>query len=507
MSSRRDDMPSVAPKERVNIVYRPAVAGQPEEHELPLVMAVMGDFTGRPDTRYVEERKRIRVDQDNFTQVLAEQRLALMLSVPDRLRDTPGATLRLGLAFKHLDDFRPEGIAAQVPALQALVEARAGLCALRDALDRRPDLGPRLARILRDPQTRASFAAAVAAAAPPPPAPAAAPESVPVAADDPLPETEFAYLRCPRCDKQAEYTCPVDDYAHFKRGCTDDCPPLRWIPLVACDRCRWPKAPREAPAAPAPRPAPVAAPPTATVPRRLPRPDTLLRPARTDFEAFVRELDDLSTPVEALERAVARDWFSPAEVPCDRRGFARALQCSRCQARCPDALRPCARCGTNTLTLQASRLPTRVRMVAAFAADLAGIRRAEALAFEAVERFAHAQHILTGVRATQYPSAVIWCPEEPWVFGRDLLSSQFVIAAGFGRHSWPITLDDLFPAELNVWMRDKFLVRIADSYEGLARWSRDDIPNPFEPLADLWELGYAQVGLSANALYLLLPGT
>ena len=42
---------SVAPKERVNIVYRPATGDAKEEIELPLKLLVIGDFTQRPDDR------------------------------------------------------------------------------------------------------------------------------------------------------------------------------------------------------------------------------------------------------------------------------------------------------------------------------------------------------------------------------------------------------------------------------------------------------------------------
>ena len=42
---------SVAPRERVNIVYRPATGDAQEEVELPLKFLVMSDFTGKPDDR------------------------------------------------------------------------------------------------------------------------------------------------------------------------------------------------------------------------------------------------------------------------------------------------------------------------------------------------------------------------------------------------------------------------------------------------------------------------
>ena len=54
---------SVAPKERVNIVYRPATGDAKEEIELPLKLLVVGDFTRSQDDRMVEEREPINVDK------------------------------------------------------------------------------------------------------------------------------------------------------------------------------------------------------------------------------------------------------------------------------------------------------------------------------------------------------------------------------------------------------------------------------------------------------------
>jgi type VI secretion system protein ImpB len=68
---------SVAPKERVNIVYRPATGDAKEEIELPLKLLVVGDYTLRPDDRMVEEREPINIDKDNFNEVLKAQNLSL----------------------------------------------------------------------------------------------------------------------------------------------------------------------------------------------------------------------------------------------------------------------------------------------------------------------------------------------------------------------------------------------------------------------------------------------
>ena len=48
---------SVAPKERVNITYKPATGNAKEEVELPLKLLMLGDYTQRPDPTPLEDRK------------------------------------------------------------------------------------------------------------------------------------------------------------------------------------------------------------------------------------------------------------------------------------------------------------------------------------------------------------------------------------------------------------------------------------------------------------------
>ena len=115
---------SVAPKERVNITYKPATGDAQEEKELPFKILALGDYTGRPDDRAVEERKPLNIDKDNFDDVMTEHKLATTVSVADRLSGDEGAELSLSLKFDTLKDFTPEGIAAQVPELRQLLRKR-----------------------------------------------------------------------------------------------------------------------------------------------------------------------------------------------------------------------------------------------------------------------------------------------------------------------------------------------------------------------------------------------
>ena len=147
---------SVAPKERVNITYRPATEGAQEDVELPFKILVLGDFTGRADERPVEERAPITVDKDNFDKVMAAQQLTVDISVPNAISDdTDAGELPVALRFSSLADFRPEGLAQQVPELRRLLELRAALVALKGPIVNVPGFVRKIRELLKDPEQRA----------------------------------------------------------------------------------------------------------------------------------------------------------------------------------------------------------------------------------------------------------------------------------------------------------------------------------------------------------------
>ncbi|MCC6527725.1 MAG: type VI secretion system contractile sheath small subunit [Polyangiaceae bacterium] len=145
---------SVAPKERVNIVYKPATGDAQEEVELPLKMLFMGDFTQRADPRPLEERKPINIDKDNFNKVMGEQKLSLGFSVADKLSEEEGNELNVNLRFRRLSDMEPEAIAQQVPELKKLLDLRAALSALKGPLGNEKAFRNKIQSILSDPGQR-----------------------------------------------------------------------------------------------------------------------------------------------------------------------------------------------------------------------------------------------------------------------------------------------------------------------------------------------------------------
>ena len=145
---------SVAPKERVNIVYRPATGDAKEEVELPLRILVMGDFTQSPDDRMLEEREPVNIDKDNFNEVLKEQKIGLNLTVPNKVSGEPDDELSVSLNFESIKDFEPEAIARKTPELSKLLELREALTALKGPLSNVPAFRKKLQELVKDEAAR-----------------------------------------------------------------------------------------------------------------------------------------------------------------------------------------------------------------------------------------------------------------------------------------------------------------------------------------------------------------
>lgn len=146
---------SVAPKERINVTFKPATGNVQEEQELPLKLMVLGDFTQRADDRKVEDRKPISIDKNNFDEVLGKQELTLNLGVPNRLQDdAQGEELGVSLNINTMKDFNPANIVDQVPELKKLMELRDALVALKGPLGNAPAFRKAIESVLADDDSR-----------------------------------------------------------------------------------------------------------------------------------------------------------------------------------------------------------------------------------------------------------------------------------------------------------------------------------------------------------------
>ncbi|ABN88352.1 type VI secretion system [Burkholderia pseudomallei] len=147
---------SVAPKERVNIVYRPATGDAQAEVELPLKVLVLGEFSTAADKPPLEELSPVNVDKDDFNDVMRAQNLQLTLSVPNLLDDQAGEDDRLSvtLGFDSVHDFSPDAIVEKVPELKQLIALRDALKALKSPIGNIPGFRRRIQEIVADKGAR-----------------------------------------------------------------------------------------------------------------------------------------------------------------------------------------------------------------------------------------------------------------------------------------------------------------------------------------------------------------
>jgi type VI secretion system protein ImpB len=147
---------SVAPKERINVTFKPATGGAQEEIELPLKLLAIGDYTHRQDDRKVEERKPISINKATFDEVLAKHELQLTLSVPNRLSEPrEGEDLAVNLRVTSMKDFSPSSLVEQVPELRKLMELREALVALKGPLGNIPAFRKAIEGVLANEVSRA----------------------------------------------------------------------------------------------------------------------------------------------------------------------------------------------------------------------------------------------------------------------------------------------------------------------------------------------------------------
>jgi type VI secretion system protein ImpB len=138
---------------RVNISYEVETGGAIEMKELPFLMGVLGDFTGQPTEPLpkLKERKFVEVTPDNFDDVLASMKPHLAFAVENKLSEESDAPkLGVDLHFRSLDDFSPENVVRNVPALNKLLELRSQLADLRGSLQTNDKLDEVLQATLGD---------------------------------------------------------------------------------------------------------------------------------------------------------------------------------------------------------------------------------------------------------------------------------------------------------------------------------------------------------------------
>src|SRR5215207_343024 len=153
---------------RVHIEYDVELYGAEKKVNLPFVMGVMADLSGKPAEALpaVADRKFLEIDVDNFDERLKSCKPRVAFSVPNTL--TGEGNLAVEMTFQSMDDFSPAAVARKVDALNKLLTARTELANLLTYMDGKSGAEELIGKVLEDPTLLTSLAAA-----PKPDAPAA----------------------------------------------------------------------------------------------------------------------------------------------------------------------------------------------------------------------------------------------------------------------------------------------------------------------------------------------
>src|SRR5262245_66198137 len=144
---------------RVQITYDVETNGAMQKIELPFVVGVLADLSGKPKEplKPLKERKMVTIDRDNFNDVLARQAPRLALKAENKLTND-GTKLAIELNFKHIDDFEPAQVAKQIGPLNELLEMRQKLTELLSKMEGNDKLEALLAEVLSNTDKAAALA-------------------------------------------------------------------------------------------------------------------------------------------------------------------------------------------------------------------------------------------------------------------------------------------------------------------------------------------------------------
>lgn len=145
---------------RVQIEYDVEIYGSEKKIELPFVMGVLSDLSGKPIAELppVADRKFLEIDIDNFDERMKAMQPRVAFSVPNTLSGE--GHLMVDMTFESMDDFSPAAVAGKIDALKQLLEARTQLSNLQTYMDGKSGAENLVNQLLQDPALMKSLAAA-----------------------------------------------------------------------------------------------------------------------------------------------------------------------------------------------------------------------------------------------------------------------------------------------------------------------------------------------------------
>lgn len=136
---------------RVQIEYDVEVYGSEKKIQLPFVMGVMADLSGKPTEALpdIADRKFLEIDVDNFDSRMKAIKPRVSFQVPNTL--TGEGNMAVDLTFESMDDFSPDAVAKNVDSLNSLLEARTQLHNLLSYMDGKSGAEGLIGKVLADP--------------------------------------------------------------------------------------------------------------------------------------------------------------------------------------------------------------------------------------------------------------------------------------------------------------------------------------------------------------------
>ena len=145
---------------RVQIEYDVEIYGSEKKIQIPFVMGVLADLSGKPSEPLpdIADRKFLEIDIDNFDARMKAMKPRVAFTVPNTL--TGEGSLAVDLTFENMDDFSPAAVARKVDALSKLLEARTELHNLLSYMDGKTGAEDLIAKVLQDPALLKTLASA-----------------------------------------------------------------------------------------------------------------------------------------------------------------------------------------------------------------------------------------------------------------------------------------------------------------------------------------------------------
>lgn len=137
---------------RVQIEYEVETYGSAVKVNLPFVMGVMADLSGKNSTELgdLADRKFASIDADNFDAVLKKAKPRVSFAAPNTL--TGEGNLAVDLTFESMDDFSPAAVARKVDGVRELLQQREQLKNLLSYMDGKAGAEKLLAKMLKNPE-------------------------------------------------------------------------------------------------------------------------------------------------------------------------------------------------------------------------------------------------------------------------------------------------------------------------------------------------------------------